>query len=141
MQPLFGESDADGKRDVLEGRFIWLADRAVRSGVSVILDFGFWSPDERYALRDLAERAGVEFALHYVVLPEDERRSRADQRWTGGDSATFELSAEDHDRFAAAFSEPDKEELHGGSIPPPPSPFLSWPAWASWRWPPLPLVD
>ena len=30
MIPLFGESDADGKRDVLEGRLIWVALEALR---------------------------------------------------------------------------------------------------------------
>ena len=30
MIPLFGHHDADGKRDVLEGRFVWLALRTLR---------------------------------------------------------------------------------------------------------------
>jgi predicted kinase len=46
MIPLFGESDAGGKRDVLEGRLISLALEAVKLGTSVILDFGFWGRDE-----------------------------------------------------------------------------------------------
>jgi len=47
MIPLFGDNDADGKRDVLEGRLIWLALDALRLGTSVVLDFGFWGRDER----------------------------------------------------------------------------------------------
>jgi len=39
MIPLFGESDADGKRDVLEGRLIWLALEALKVGTNVVLDF------------------------------------------------------------------------------------------------------
>jgi hypothetical protein len=46
MIPLFGESDAGGKRDVLEGLLISLALEAVKLGTSVILDFGFWGRDE-----------------------------------------------------------------------------------------------
>ncbi|GAB1693509.1 hypothetical protein [Krasilnikovia sp. M28-CT-15] len=40
MIPLFGESEADGRRDVLEGRLIWVALEALRVGTSVVLDFG-----------------------------------------------------------------------------------------------------
>jgi hypothetical protein len=54
MIPLFGEPQADGKRDVLEGRLIWLALEALRLGTNVVLDFGFWSRDERSSLRWLA---------------------------------------------------------------------------------------
>jgi predicted kinase len=54
MIPLFGESDAGGKRDVLEERLICVALQALRLGTSVVLDFGFWSRDERSALRWLA---------------------------------------------------------------------------------------
>ena len=45
MIPLFGESEADGKRAVLEGRLIWVALETLKQGTSVVLDFGFWSRD------------------------------------------------------------------------------------------------
>ena len=40
MAPLFAHSDADGRRDILEGRMIWVAHEVLVSGSSVILDFG-----------------------------------------------------------------------------------------------------
>ena len=43
MIPLFGEPEADGKRDVLEGRLVWLAMRVLRLGVNVVVDFGVWA--------------------------------------------------------------------------------------------------
>jgi hypothetical protein len=43
MIPLFGDSMAGGKRDVLEGRLTSLALDALRLEVSVVLDFGLWS--------------------------------------------------------------------------------------------------
>jgi hypothetical protein len=60
MIPLFGACDVDGKRDVLEGRLVWLAIRALRLEVSVILDFGVWGRGERSALRALAAEAGAD---------------------------------------------------------------------------------
>jgi predicted kinase len=49
--PLFGDGEADGKRDVLEGRLIAVAVDALRLGTNVVLDFGLWARDERSALR------------------------------------------------------------------------------------------
>src|SRR6267378_2034092 len=40
MIPLFGQEQPEGKRNVLEGRLIWLALSALRIGVNVVLDFG-----------------------------------------------------------------------------------------------------
>jgi predicted kinase len=50
MIPLYGESDPGGRRDVLEGRLIWVALRALQAGISAVLDFGFWGRDEPYSV-------------------------------------------------------------------------------------------
>jgi predicted kinase len=70
MIPLFGDSLADGKRFVLEGRLISVALQALRLGTSVVLDFGLWGRDERSALRWLARSAGA--ACQVVYLPVDQ---------------------------------------------------------------------
>jgi predicted kinase len=143
MMPLFGVRWADfgGKRDVLEGRLIWVAHHVLRARGSVILDFGCWSSDERYALRAIADLAGADFELHYVALPEDERRERATARWREAPDETFELTLDDHERFRALFTPPTTDELQGFPLPSPPMPFESWPAWAANRWPTLPRLD
>ena len=58
MAPLFGDGEADGKRDVLEGRLIVVAVDALRLGTNVVLDFGLRARDERSALRWLAPPDG-----------------------------------------------------------------------------------
>jgi ABC-type cobalamin/Fe3+-siderophores transport system ATPase subunit len=74
MIPLFNDNDANGKRNVLEGRFIWLALRALRNDIDVVLDFGVWAKVERTALRALAAarereaRERVEPSLERVGL-------------------------------------------------------------------------
>jgi hypothetical protein len=40
MIPLFGDPQPAGKRDILEGRLIWLALETLRLGTNVVLDFG-----------------------------------------------------------------------------------------------------
>ena len=138
MQPLFGESDAGGRRDILEGRLVWVAYRAALSASDAILDFGCWSPDERYAVRAIAALAGGTFALHYLTLEERERRRRAEHRWRTVPHETFEMSEADHDRFLAAYQVPTEHEMSYAALPPPPAPFGSWTAWAADRWPTLP---
>jgi predicted kinase len=141
MAPLFGESDAGGRRDVLEGRFVWLAHETLRCGTSVVLDLGCWSPQERHAVRAVAGLAGAGFVLHHLSLPEAERRRRCTTRWRETPHETFEMTDAHHDRFVRSFTPPDDDELVGAPLPGPPDPFPSWAAWASDRWPSLPLLD
>jgi predicted kinase len=142
MVPLFGLRWAEfgDERDVLEGRLVWVGHQVLRAGVSVVLDFGCWSPDERWALRAIAGLAGAEFTVHYLTLPEAERRRRASVRERQAPDETFAMTDEDHERFRALFSPPTAHELDG-PLPPPPDPFESWPAWAAARWPSLPRLD
>ena len=140
MAPLFGQSDADGRRDILEGRMIWVAHEVLASGASVILDFGCWSPDERYAIRVIGEVAGAYFSLEYVQVDERERREQATRRWLEAPHTTFEMTDADHDRFAALVQPPSRNELENGPVPPPPTGHPTWLDWASSRWPTLPLI-
>ncbi len=141
MAPLFGHNDAAGRRDILEGRMVWVAHEVLVSGSSVILDFGCWSPEERYAIRAMAEFEGARFAMEYLTIPEAERRERCDRRWAQAPETTFTMSEQDHDRFVALCQPPTAHELAYGPIPVPPSGYASWPHWASDRWPTLPRFD
>jgi predicted kinase len=141
MAPLFGDSDAHGRRDILEGRMIWVAHEVLLSGASVILDFGCWSPEERYAIRAVASLAHARFTMEYVVVPEDARRARCDQRWLDTPETTFAMTPADHDRFVALYRPPTREELGDGPIPDPPAGCGTWAQWASRRWPTLPDLD
>ena len=107
MIPLFGttwrEPDFGGKRDVLEGRLLWAAHEVLGIGGCVVLDFGCWAESERWAVRALTEHAGGRFRLHFVDVPEAERRARATARWEGEPGYTFEMRPGDHDRFLGIF--------------------------------------
>ncbi len=135
MIPLFGESQAVGKRDVLEGRFVWLAMSALRLGVNVILDFGVWSKDERSALRALAAEAGANCDLIYLPVDELEQRRRVEARFAADPGSTFEMRSEDLDRFRRLFQVPGRDELTSVEIDPAPAGYPSWRAWAAERWP------
>jgi len=135
MIPLFNDNDADGRRNVLEGRLIWVAFRAVRQGVDVVLDFGVWSKVERTCLRALAGDAGASFELVYLEIDDDEQRRRRDRRVADTPATTFLITDEELVAYRRRFEPPDHRELTGGALDPPPDGYSSWSSWASDWWP------
>jgi predicted kinase len=137
MIPLFGEPDAGGKRDVLEGRLIWLALEALRLGTNVVLDFGFWSRDERSSLRWLARSAGASCQVVYLPVDRATQIERIQHRWMRTPDQTFVMTETDVDRWRTQFDVPGAAELADGEIPDPPPRWSSWSEWAAERWPSL----
>lgn len=137
MIPLFGESDAAGKRDVLEGRLIATALRVLELGTSVVLDFGFWGRDERSALRWLAQCAGASCVVVYLPVDDLVQRQRVDERYVTPPEHTFPVSADDLAGYRTLFEVPRPDELDDSALDPPPTTWANWAAWANHRWPSL----
>lgn len=137
MIPLFGESEAGGKRDVLEGRLIWVALQTLRLGTDVVLDFGFWGRDERTSLRALAASVGAAATVVYLPIDRATQLARIADRWIRTPEQTYPMSGVDVARWRAQFDEPDDRELSGDAPGAPPPGWSSWFAWAASRWPSL----
>lgn len=137
-RPLFGESlTADGKRDILEGRLITVALRALRLGINVVLDFGLWSRDERSALRWLADEAEVLCQVMYLPVELDVQLARVAHRQATAPDETFPMPEADIISWRNQFQAPDAAELAGQDVPCPPPEWSTWLAWAIDRWPTL----
>ncbi|MBM9503023.1 AAA family ATPase [Actinacidiphila acididurans] len=135
MIPLFGDSMADGKRWVLEGRLISVALQALRLGTSVVLDYGLWSRDERSALRWLARSVEASCQVVYMPVDKDVQLARIAHRQETTPHQTFPMSEADLDAWREQFQVPDAAELDGGEIPTPPAGWPSWSQWAEDTWP------
>ncbi|MEU8919396.1 ATP-binding protein [Kitasatospora sp. NPDC048545] len=136
MIPLFGVAEADGKRDVLEGRMLWLALEAVRLGTDVVVDYGCWSRDERSAIRWLVEAEGACLRMLYLPVDDETQRARIARRWATTPEETFPMTEADILLGRAHFEEPDAAELEGlGPVAGPPPGWADWRAWAAGRWP------
>lgn len=135
MIPLFGEPEAGGRRDVLEGLLIGLALEALRSNTSVVLDFGLWGRNERSALRWLANSVGASSQVVYVAVDRATQLDRIRSRWSCTPEQTFPMSEADVDRWRVQFEVPDAAELASGLPPAPPPGWHSWQDWAADRWP------
>ncbi|WP_432855237.1 AAA family ATPase [Amycolatopsis sp. CA-161197] len=135
MIPLFGDSMAGGKRWALEGRLISVALQALRLGISVVLDFGPWSRDERSALRWLARSVGASCQVIYLPVDKDVQLARIAHRQETTPHQTFPIREVDLDAWREQFEVPDAAELAGGEIPAPPAGCPGWPEWAADTWP------
>ena len=137
MFPLFGDPQPEGRRDILEGRLVWLSLCALKRGVNVVMDFGVWAKDERSALRYLAESVGASFELVYLEVDENENVRRLNERPTGAEVATFVISTDDLAQYRDIFQVPTLEELKLETLDNPPLGFDDWDSWAHDRWPSL----
>ena len=135
MIPLFGQEQPEGKRNVLEGRLIWLALSALRIGVNVVLDFGVWARVERSALRALAASVGATSELVYLQVDEEEQWRRVQARTLTDAATTFAMTKADLERWRPIFQPPDATELESADLDSPPAGFDSWEAWVAQWWP------
>lgn len=137
MIPLFGESDADGKRDLLEGLLINAGLCALSVGTNVVLDFGLWGRDERSALRSLGASVGAVVEVVYLPVDQATQRQRVQERFLVRPGHTFPITDSDLAEWRAQFEEPTARELMGAPVPDRPADASNWAEWARRRWPTL----
>ena len=138
---LFGHEDRHqepgGKRWLLEGRLVALAIDALRLRLSVVLDFGLWSRDERSALRWMAAAVGASCTIVYLPVEREVQWDRIQTRWNEAPEQTFPMAEAELDPWREQFEVPDADELSGCSLPLPPPGDDGWFGWAQRMWPSL----
>ncbi len=99
--------DHNARHDAIEAALWPLALGALRAGADVILDFGFWSRDERQHMRALAGAAGFSSALH--VPPDPGSRTRLQR--IAARKVGFTVTAADMAAYDALYELPGPDEL------------------------------
>lgn len=136
VKALYGDENPPAGQDVIEGRLIEVALRALELGTNVVLDYGLWSRDERSALRQAAADVGAAVELHYFEVDPAEQRRRIDQRQDEAPHTTWPMSDDELAAWATRIDVPTPGELDGTEpIGDPPAGFTSWDAWRIHRWP------
>jgi predicted kinase len=136
VKALYGRQNPASASDVIEGRLIAVALRAVSLGLNVVVDFGLWSRDERSALRSVGNEAGASVVLWYAPISIDEQLRRNELRLAADPEVTWPMSEHELLAWAASFDEPTPGELDGSEpVDPPPAGFTTWPDWMAHRWP------
>jgi predicted kinase len=136
VKALYGLANPPSASDVIEGRLIDIALRALELGIDVVLDFGLWARDERSALRQAATDRGATVEMRYFELPPAEQRRRLDRRHAEEPHTTWHMSDEKLTEWAAVISVPTPGELDGTEpVDDPPDEFATWDEWRAHRWP------
>jgi predicted kinase len=100
-------------RDRLEQAHWQLAQRVLRLGTSVILEFGFWGRSERDEKRQGARALGARVELHFLDVPLDELWRRVERRnpqWVKEWGAA-PITRSQLEEWAGLFQAPDAAEL------------------------------
>lgn len=135
MGPLFGSPDPDDRRRVLEGRFVWTAAQALAAGTDVILDFGFWSRDERAALHWLARSVGAHARTVHLDVDAATQHDRMAARHPDPARGSWTVPDADLDAWRDLLEPPATDELDGTWQPEVPAGWSDWPSWIEHAWP------
>jgi predicted kinase len=112
---LFGQDaedpDHDRRHGIIEALMWNAAEQALRLGTSVILDFGFWTREERDDFRARAARLHVDFAIHYTPCPPDELLRRLAERNAFLPPGAFTIAEDALRGWIKQFEAPDDAEL------------------------------
>jgi predicted kinase len=137
VKALYGQDNPASASDVIEGRLIQIGMRALELGISVVIDYGLWSRDERSALRQAAADIGAAVVICYFELTPAEQRKRLDQRLARAPHESWPMSDQDLAEWASKFEVPTSAELDGSEpIGDPPGGYVTWSEWTEQRWPP-----
>ena len=88
-----------------------VAKRALVLGTNVVLEWGFWSQEERIHYRAEAEALGIHVELHYLEVGRDELWARLSQRNANLPPGTFHITKEQLDLWWSWFQPPTTDEL------------------------------
>jgi predicted kinase len=97
----------EARRAKIEALQWQLAQRLLRRGVSVIIEWGTWGKTERDALRVGARDIGVPVELHYLCVPVDALFERIQRRGMESPPITRKQLLD----WVAIFQEPTPEEI------------------------------
>jgi predicted kinase len=111
MGPLYGTGHDEPKRAIVEALQWQVAERALALGVSVILDWGFWSRNERNDFRSRAAALGANAEVRFLDVPRYELCRRLAVRNAALPLGTFRVTDTEIDLYTTRFELPTSDEL------------------------------
>lgn len=82
----------------------------VEKGIDVILDEGFWAPEERAAIRARIESLGAEPVLYFIDTPIDEIRKRVAERNLNPTENAFRIESDLLEGYLRLWQPPQDDE-------------------------------
>lgn len=111
---LFGQdvysTEHDKRHSAIESIMVDLTFKLLENGQNVILDFGFWTTEERIFFRDKAKEKQIDFAICYCECPEEELEERMNKRNNAPDNPYFYIPIEKYKEYEKVFQKPTSDE-------------------------------
>ena len=112
LYPEDPEAAARDHRKFLVHQVQWeLVEQLLAGGISVILDWGVWSREERDHYRQRARALGADVRTVFLDEPIETLQERVARRNLDLPPGSFRISAEELDEWAAIFEPPTEDEL------------------------------
>lgn len=111
MARVVGDGYDEEKRAVVEAMLWEIAAQGLRLGIDVILDYGFWSREERDDFRQRAAKLGANTKVHFVDVSREELFRRLETRNAALPPDTFHIDAADLEEWIPFFEPPTDDEL------------------------------
>jgi len=103
--------EMDRLREPVESVQWELAKRVLSLCIDVILEFGFWTREERKSYRFQAEELGARVELRYLDIGRDELWARLSKRNANLPPGTFMVREDQLDLWLSWFQAPTADEL------------------------------
>ncbi|MFZ1019790.1 MAG: ATP-binding protein [Minisyncoccia bacterium] len=110
MDRIVGDGYNEAKREIVEKIQCEIAEQALKLGVDVILENGFWTRKERDDLRDMAKRIGAVAKVYYFDVTRDELIRRLRERNKNLPKHNFHLEEHQIDEALKLFEAPTLDE-------------------------------
>jgi len=110
MDRIVGDGFNEDKRLVVEEMQCELAEQALKLGVSVVLENGFWTRVERDVMREMAKRVGAAVRVYYFDVTREEIWRRLQLRNENLPPHTFPIDETRLDEALRFFEVPTADE-------------------------------
>ncbi|MCC6238016.1 MAG: ATP-binding protein [Dehalococcoidia bacterium] len=110
MARIVGDGFDEERRAAVEGVQWDIAARALRLGVDVVLENGFWTRADRDDYRNRGRALGAAARLYYLDVPRDELLRRLAARNADLPPDTFPITPEELERWSRDFEPPTPDE-------------------------------
>lgn len=114
---LFGQHTGEKHDEYVEKLKSYLFDKSVeivRTGVNVILDWGFWTKQERVFAREFYKSKNIECEFHYIDVSDDIWKQRIAQRnsdVSNGKVSAYYIDDNLAKKFESLFEKPDDDDV------------------------------
>ncbi len=111
LSDLTDTAERDRLRSPVESLQWEVARRVLALGIDVVLEWGFWSREERARYRVQAEQLGARVELRYLAVERDELWARLSRRNANLPPVTFAVTEDQLDLWWSLFEPPSADEL------------------------------